>query len=73
VIAGQRADEPVRKLSPEDGLEPIPRTRARLREPGQSGTVIEEAADGSSVGTRRLVHGPFFIDASHPRSDPWRE
>jgi hypothetical protein len=73
MIAGQRADEPVRELSPENGLEPVSAARAALRQPGETDAVIEEAADGSSVDTRRLIHGSLCIGASRRRRNPWRE
>jgi hypothetical protein len=73
VIAGERTDEPVCELSADRGLEPVFRARAPLRQPWEARTVVEEAADGSSVDGRRLVHGPLLIGARHRRSDPWRE
>ncbi len=75
MIAGKRADQAVRELSPDDGLEPIASARASVGEAGQrqAGAVVEEAADGPPVGLRRYGHGPLLIDGADMPCDPWRE
>lgn len=73
MIAGERADEPVRELAAEHHLEAFPRLRPRLGETSYAGIVIEQAADGLAVGGRRGVHGPFVIGPWSGRENPWRE
>jgi hypothetical protein len=41
VIAGERADEPVRELAAESGLEPVTCPRAALGDAGDPDTVLE--------------------------------
>jgi hypothetical protein len=73
VIAGQRADQSVRELSPDYGFKPLERTRAGIGQARDSSTVVEEAANSSSVGRRRLIHGTLVIGGAASRCDPWRE
>jgi hypothetical protein len=73
VIAGERADQAVRELSPDHGFEPLERAGARISQARDSSTVVEEADDGSSVGRRRFVHGTLVIGAARSGCDPWRE
>jgi hypothetical protein len=73
VIAGERADEPVRELSAEHDLEALARLRPRLGETSYTGTVIQQAADGLAVGGRRGVHGSVVIGPPSGRENPWRE
>jgi hypothetical protein len=71
VIAGERADQAVRELTPEDGLEAISSAGPRVGQSGDSSTVVEETADGLVV--RRYVHGPLVIGRLVEHVDPWRE
>lgn len=73
MIAGERADEPVRELSTEHHLEALTGARARVGEAPNAGTVIQQAADGLAVGGRRGVHGTLVIGPPSGRGNPWRE
>jgi hypothetical protein len=73
VIAGERAEKPVREFTAEGGLEAIASAGARLGQTGDAGAVVEQAADGLAVGGRRCVHGPLVIGGRPRRTDPWRE
>ena len=73
MIAGERADQSVRELTAQHGLEPLTRPRARLAPARDAGTVVEQAGDGFAVGGRRCVHGTVVIGAALGRCDPWRE
>jgi hypothetical protein len=74
VIAGERADEPVRELAAEGRLEPLTRARAGLGHAGDAGTVLEQTGDGSSFGGWRCgIHDTLVIGRRSPGSDPWRE
>jgi hypothetical protein len=61
VIPGERADEAACELTTEDGFQTVASPRWSLGEAGDTGTVVEEAADGPAVGGRRSVHGPLVI------------
>jgi len=56
-----------------DGLEALERTRGRVGEHREAGTLVEQAADGSAVGRRRFIHGPLVIGVRATPVDPWRE
>lgn len=73
MIAGERADKPVRELATEHHLEALTGARARVGEAPRAGTVIQQAADGLAVGGRRGVHGTLFIGLPSARENPWRE
>jgi hypothetical protein len=74
VVTGERADEPVRELAAEGGVEPLTCARAGLGHAGDAGTVLEQAGDGSSFGGRRCgIHGTLVIGRYSPGCDPWRE
>jgi hypothetical protein len=73
VIAGERADQAVRELPTDRGLEAIAGARPSVGETPYAGTVIEQAADGLAVGGRRGVHGTLVIGPRARRRDPWRE
>ena len=74
VVAGKRADQPLRELAPDNVLELIAGTRGRLGDAFHAGAVHEESADGSAVGGRRCgFHGISFIGAPQPPAHPWLE
>ena len=73
MIAGERADQAVRELSPDYRFEPLERAGARVGQARDSSAVVEEADNGSSIGRRRFVHGTLVIGAARSAYDPWRE
>ena len=73
MIAGERADQAVRELSPDHRFEPLERAGARIGQARYPSTVVEEADDGSTVGRRRFIHGTLVIGAAPSGCDPWRE
>ena len=73
MVAGKRADQPLRELAPDDVLELIAGTRGRLGHAFHAGAVHEESADGSAVGRRCGFHGTCFIGAPPAPADPWLE
>jgi len=73
VIAGERAEEPVRELAAQDRLEPLAPSRPRVGAPREACAVVEQAADGFPVGRRRCGHDTVDIDLARSGCDPWRE
>lgn len=73
MISGERADEPVRELSVEDGLQALSWARGRFDLFGDAGAVIEQAVGGLAIRGRRCVHGSLVIGDRRGGSHPWRE
>jgi hypothetical protein len=73
VIPGERADEPVRELPAQLGLEALTAARWSLDETCHAGAMVEQAADGFAVGWRRYVHGTLVIGGPAGGTHPWRE
>ncbi len=73
MIAGQGADQPLRELPTDRCFQAVAAARTALGQARQSGAVVEQAADGSSVAWRRGVHGSLDIGPRRGSYDPWRE
>jgi hypothetical protein len=74
VVAGERTDQPLRELAPDDVFQLIAGTHGWLGHAFDAGAVHEESADGSAVGGRRCgFHGTSCIGALQPRPHPWLE
>ena len=64
MVAGERADQTLRELAPDDVLELVAAAGGRLGHALHAGAVHEEAVDGSAFGGRRCgFHGTSVIGA----------